>query len=119
MVRPIIDLPAPDSPTRPSTLPGSRSKLTPESTFRRCPSAGPVSTVSPFAERSALDIARLHQARIERAPQAVAEEVEAKHGHEDCEHRQDEVPCRFIDRLACIRDHLSPGRLIGADAHAD
>ena len=112
MVRPIIDLPAPDSPTRPRTFPAPASKFRSrdDRQDRRCASSAPTDEIAGCEKAHGHARSVSAQARIERAAQAVAEHVEAEHREEDRKDRADQVPRRLVDVLARIGDHLAPGR---------
>ncbi len=119
--RPIIDLPAPDSPTRPSTFPASSAKEMSESTGRRRPSRSRDSTVRFSAERRAHRHASRACARrgssVRRRPSP--RRLKPSTVMKIASIGKHEIPGGFVDRLACIGDHLAPGRLVRSDAHAD
>ncbi len=64
-------------------------------------------------------LARTDEAHVERAPEAIAEQIEAGDGQEDRQDRQEQAARRVVDVLTGIGDHLAPGGLVGADAEAD
>ena len=96
----VIDLPEPDSPTRPMTSPGATAEVdaVAGSACRRCDS-----------DRSSISsrlIRCRRRLRIEDVAQAVAEQVEAEHGDDDRHAGKDRQstappPCGSARRTAC------------------
>src|SRR3954453_6085108 len=114
--RAVTDLPQPDSPTTPSVLPFSTSKLTP-STARTTPSR--VKKCVWRSSTSRMANLGLLRPRVERVAQAVRDEVRAEDERRDREARnQDHVRVRSV-HLAPLLGHGPPGGVGRVDAEPD
>src|ERR1051326_6565951 len=119
MARPTMVLPAPDSPTRPRILPGASLNDRPRIAGTVAPPMRALMVRSRACSASTTLMSSLGKPHIERAAQAVAEQIERGNGKEDGEDRQQQIPRRLIAVLPRIGDHLAPCRLVGADAESD
>src|SRR6185503_10457201 len=61
----------------------------------------------------------LTHAGIERVAEAVAHEIDGEHGEEDGEAGEGGQPPGDAHEVAAERDHLAPGRIRAARAHAE
>ena len=57
--------------------------------------------------------------RVERVPDAVAEQVEGEHGEDESRPREREVPPGRVEDGGGLGDHLAPARLGRVDADAE
>src|SRR2546425_2170968 len=120
--RAVTVLPQPDSPTSPSVSPAASSKDTP-STARTTPSrvkncvyrsltSRSSGTPLPFASKAAESTGQclgLHP-RVERVPEAVADEGEGQHDDRDAERWKQDRPGRGREDHESLIDHHAPGR---------
>src|SRR3954447_9270403 len=89
---PVIDLPEPDSPTRPRISPRPTSKLTPSTAFTTpCLVSKWVSRFS-TARVAPLMAASPLEPRVQHLAQAVADDVDAEHQQEEQKPRIDADP---------------------------
>src|SRR5262250_2746623 len=114
--RSAVDLPEPDSPTRPTISPGCRARVR---SFTAGWSAPPTAklTLRFSISRSGSDIAE-RALQVETIAQSLAEEVEADDGGADGQRGAEERPEGDADVLLRLVDHDSPVRVrrLGAQA---
>src|ERR1041385_1722704 len=113
--RAVIVLPQPDSPTTPTVSPSSTWRLTP-STARTTP-RDVKNWVFMSSMRRIVANSALHP-RIERVPEAVADEREREHRDGDRDGGERDLVGRAEDGLVAVLDHHAPARRGRRDADA-
>src|SRR5215510_5524339 len=112
----MIDLPEPDSPTRQSSSPRSIRRSTPQTASSRSAPRGSC-TVRPSIESVGEGALILHtspaEARVERIPEPVAEEVYRQHGDGQEKAGEEDGVGIQIELQAAFGHEISPGRYFG------
>src|SRR5215208_2904101 len=107
--------PLPDSPTTPTTSPGSTIKETSSKIVASVPAK---TVVRPCTSRTGRPTSDPH-ARVENVPKAVAEQVEAKNRGNDREPREQGDPRRVGNEVAALGDDAAEGWRRGRRSNAD